>query len=206
MASYRLNISFNESDLDLIYSTGEKVVIVKHTEGNADSQVAWVTFSPLMYNTIDWTNDFAVYASTTDLQNGATINMMSNKMASTQILYNFKNGYFKDPTPDENIGANTYAIMNNYLNKKALTFGLAQSVVVNDEAFPNKPINGILVPYGQTAQMTPIEKIDIYLMCDIETSTVVSKITSPVLTITYTAEETCHSIEYNGNSGKFFLK
>ena len=206
MANYRLNITFRDKDLDLIYQTGEKVVLIKHTEGSADSQVAWVTFNPLLYNTIDWQNNFAVYASTTDLQNGAKINMMSDKMASSKVLYNFENGYFKNPSPSETLSANTYAICNNYASKRALTYGLAQEVVVNDEAFPNKPINAILVPFGQSVQMTPIEVIDVYLMCDIETSTVVSKIMSPVLTITYRDEETAHTIEYNGDAGKFFLK
>lgn len=206
MASYRLNITFKEKDMDLIYETGEKVVLVKHTEGNADSQVAWVTFDPLMYNTIDWQNNFAVYASTSDLQNGAKISMMSDKMASPKILYNFDNGYFKNPAPTETLGVNTYAISNNFNHKKALTFGLAQQIVVNDEAFPNKPINAILVPYGQSAQMTPIEKIDVYLMRDIETSTVVSKIMSPILTVIYEGEIITNTIEYNGDTGKFFLK
>ena len=206
MADYRLNITFKESDLDLIYETNEKVVLVKHTEGNADSQVAWVTFDPLMYNTVDWTNDFAVYASTSDIQNGARINMMSDKMASPKVLYNFYNGYFQNPAIADTMKSNTYAISNNYSKKSALTFGLAQQVVVNNEAFPNKPINAILVPFGQSAQMTPIEKIDVYLMCDIETSTVVSKIMSPVLTVIYGEEDYSNSIEYNSSTGKFFLK
>lgn len=206
MASYRLNITFKEKDMDLIYETGEKVVLVKHTEGNADSQVAWVTFDPLMYNTIDWQNDFAVYASTSDLQNGAKISMMSDKMASPKIMYNFNSGHFRDPAPADTLGANTYAICNNFRQKKAITFGLAQQIVVNDEAFPNKPINAILVPFGQSAQMTPIEKIDVYLICDIETSTVVSKVMSPVLTVTYGDEIVTNTIEYNGDTGKFFLK
>lgn len=112
MAKYRLNVTFNTKDLDLIYETGEKVVLVKHTEGNADSQVAWVTFNPLMDNTIDWENDFAVYASTTDIQNGEQINMMSDIMANSQILYHFDNGYFKNPEQSAILGENTCAIIN----------------------------------------------------------------------------------------------
>ena len=207
MSKYRLNIDFSKGeDLDLVYKAMEKVVLVKHTEGSTDSQVAWVTFSPLMRNTVDWETDFAVYASTSEVQNGAQINMMSDMAASTMVMYNFEDGYFKNPEPSDIIGANTYAICNNYEQKQALTFGLAQGVNVNNEAFPNKPINAILVPFGQSAQMTPIERIDVYLMCNIDTSTVVSKIYSPVLTVTYKDDEFEHSIEYNANTGKFFLK
>ena len=207
MAKYRLNIVFGKgTDLDLIYKAEEKVILVKHTEGSADSQVAWVTFSPLMYNTIDWETDYAVYASTSEIQNGAQISMMSDMDASPMVMYNFNDGYFKKAGPCSTIGANTYAINNIYEKKQALTFGLAQGVSINNEAFHNKPINAILVPFGQSAQMTPIEKIDVYLMCNIQTSTVVSKIYSPVLTVTYKDEEFEHSIEYDTNTGKFFLK
>lgn len=206
MANYKLNIKFRESDLDLIHQAGERVILVKHTEGNADSQVAWVSFDPLMYNTIEWSNEFAVYASTSELQNSAKVNMMSDKMADPKIVYSFESGHFKNPVVSDTMGANTYAIVNNYEKKKACTFGLAQQIVVNDEAFPNKPINAILVPYGQSVKMTPIEKIDVYLMADIETSTVVSKIMSPVLTVTYRDEECKQTIEYNGDMGKFYLK
>ena len=207
MSKYRLNIDFSKGeDLDLIYKAMEKVILVKHTEGNTDSQVAWVTFSPLMRNTIDWETDYAVYASTSEVQNGAQINMLSDMMASPTVMYNFEDGYFKKPESSGVIGPNTYAVNNNYKEKQVLTFGLAQGVSVNNEAFPNKPINAILVPFGQSAQMSPMEKIDVYLMRNIQTSTVVSKIYSPVLTVTYKGDEFEHSIEYNANTGKFFLK
>ena len=75
MSNYRLYIDFNKGgDLDLVYRAMEKVILVKHTEGNADSQVAWVTFSPLMRNTVDWETDYAVYASTSEVQNDAQNN------------------------------------------------------------------------------------------------------------------------------------
>ena len=121
-------------------------------------------------------------------------------------MYNFEDGYFKNPKPSNIIGANIYAISNSYEQKQALTFGLAQGVNVINEAFPNKPINAMPVPSGQSAQITPVEKIDVYLMCNIDTSTVVSKIYSPVLIVTYNDDESENSIEYNANIGKFFLK
>ena len=70
-----LHIDFNKGgDLDRIYTDTEKVILVKNAEGSADSQVAWVTFSPLMRNTVDWETDYAVYASTSEDQNDAQNN------------------------------------------------------------------------------------------------------------------------------------
>ena len=203
MSNYRLNIDFSKGeDLDVIYKAGEKVILVKHTEGNADSQIAWVTFSPMKHNTVSWETDYAVYASTSEIQNGAQINMMSDTKATPKVMYNFEDGYFKNPVSSSMIGDNTYAINNNYKEQQLLTFGLAQGVSVNHKAFPNKPINAILVPFGQSAQMRPIEKIDVYLMRNIETSTVVSKIFTPVFTVTYD-DETERTIEFNAQTGFF---
>ncbi len=203
MAKYRLNVSFNENDLRTIYNANERVVIVKHTAGNADSQVAWVTFRPFMENTIDWSEDFAIYASSTNIENGATINKLSDKDAATKIQYQFLDGIFQNATPQASLGDNTYSLSNQMSDYAGLTFGLAQSVNVNGEAFVNHPINALYLPYGQNVNMTPIEKIDIYLKSDVEEGTVISHISSVVMPVEYTEAESVHSILYSGAAGKF---
>lgn len=204
MSKYRLNIDFNEKDLKTIFNAGEKVIIVKHTKAGIGKRVAWVSFQPFMHNTIDWENSFAVYSSNTEVQGGATISKLSDKDAATKIIYNFKNGYFADATPDTALGENTYAIKNSMAEYDALTFGLAQDVSVNGEAFANNPINAISVPFGQSASMTPIERIDVYLRNDIEDGTVISHIMSVALPVEYSEMETSHTIAYDGSVGKFY--
>lgn len=203
MSKYRLNVNFSENDLRTIYKANEKVVIVKHTAGNADSQVAWVSFKPFMENTIDWSNEFAVYASTTDVENGATINKLSDKDAATKIQYQFCDGIFQSATPQASLGDNTYALSNQMIDYMGLTFGLAQSVNVNGEAFANHPINALYLPYGQGVNMTPIEKVDVYLKADVEEGTVISHISSIVMPVEYAESDTEHTIIYNGSTGKF---
>jgi len=57
--------------LQILYRAKEKIVIVRHTAESTDTQVAWVTFEPFMNNTIEWETQFALYASNTEIQNGA---------------------------------------------------------------------------------------------------------------------------------------
>ncbi|MDR2888245.1 MAG: hypothetical protein LBV33_00165 [Lachnospiraceae bacterium] len=204
MAKYRLNIEFTEKDLSTIYNADEKVIVVKHTTAGENNQVAWVSFKPFIHNTIDWENDFAVYASTTEIQGGATISKLSDKYAGTKIVYELSKGYFANAIPTDELAENTYAVKNMMKDNDALTFGLAQSVAVNGQAFVNHPINAISVPYGQGAYMTPVEKVDVYLRNDIRSSTVISRIMSIALPVEYSGSEGEHTITYDGAIGKFF--
>lgn len=204
MPKYRLNINFNETDLRTIYKANEKVIVVKHTAGDSDSQVAWVSFAPFMENTIDWETEFAIYASTTQVEDGAVINKLSDKSAATKIQYKFLSGIFQDASPVPTLGDNTYALSNQMQGYDGLTFGLAQNVVVNGEAFANHPINAIFVPYGQSIDMTPIEKVDVYLKSDLNDGTVISHLSSIVLPVEYADSSTEHTVKYDGSTGKFF--
>lgn len=203
MPSYQLNIKFEKKDLPNIYAAKEKIVIVKHVQGNEGSHLAWVTFKPFEYNNINWETSFALYASTSEVQSGAIINKMSDVAAVTKVNYDFSNAIFENPEPDNNLGSNTYSLINKMSDYQALTFGLAQSVIVNNIDYKNHPINAIYVPYGHSATMTPIERIDVFLQADINESTVVSRIKSESLLIEYTGNDVLHSIIYDSSIGKF---
>ncbi|MCD7726157.1 MAG: hypothetical protein LUI12_11525 [Clostridiales bacterium] len=204
MPNYELNINITETDLQTIYAADEKIIIVKHTEGSAGKDVAWISFRPFMHNTIQWTTEFAIYASNTEVQGGATINKLSDRKASTKIIYDFNEGYFAGAEPCSELAANTYAVKNSMKGYPALTFGLAQDVSVNGRAFANNPINAISIPFGQSASMTPIEKVDVYLRNDINDGTVISHIMSVALPVEYSESEVSHSIAYDGTVGKFY--
>ncbi|MGN0432465.1 MAG: hypothetical protein ACI4EQ_08945 [Lachnospiraceae bacterium] len=201
MPKYRLNIKFTDKDLQTIYKANEKVVLVKHTAGNGDSQVAWVCFSPFMNNTIDWENQFAVYASNTEIQQGAEISKLSDLAATTKVVYEFEQAIFQKPALAAGLGDNTYAVKNKMSDYDGLTFGLAQDVQVNGVGIANNPINAVFVPYGQAISMTPIERIDVYLKNDINDGTVISHVTTIPLSVSYEENEVEHTIAYNSATG-----
>ncbi|NLR74227.1 hypothetical protein [Leeia aquatica] len=64
MPSYTLNIDFSAADLGTLLSAGEHVVITKIVNGSAGASVAWLTFSPQAQNTVNWSEDYTLYATT----------------------------------------------------------------------------------------------------------------------------------------------
>lgn len=114
MPKYKLNINLNEEDLKLAGKAHQKVVLVKHTAGDSDSSVAWVSFKPWQQSAIDWENSFAIYSSNTEVQSKATINKLSDNMAISGVQYDFTNSTFKDPKiADTYLIPNTYCVNNN---------------------------------------------------------------------------------------------
>lgn len=69
MNKYNLNVHFSEEELKVIAKAYQKVVLVKHSGGDTDSSVAWVSFKPFQHDTVDWETHFAIYASNTEVCN-----------------------------------------------------------------------------------------------------------------------------------------
>ncbi len=162
-------------------------------------------FRPFQYNTVDWSVEYALYASGTPVQHGSRIDKIADKTASSKLIYTFCQGIFHNPMLPEAVGVNSYAVRNAFTGSSSFTFGLAQNVVVNGRVYVNMPINAIEVPYGQSAEMTPVEKLDLYLINDLQTLTVISGVTIPGLTVNYKYGEPEHTVMYNRMTGSFVM-
>jgi hypothetical protein len=80
---------------------------------------------------------------------------------------------------------------------------LAQTVSVNGTAYQEHPINAIIVPRGNSAIMTPVEKIDVFLAANVNSSTVLSRISSKLTTLTYKEGIIEFTLDYDSMIGKF---
>jgi hypothetical protein len=203
MSKYRLNINFDRADLATIYEANQQVVIVKHTT-ERKSAVAWVSFKPFEHNTVDWGTTFALYASSGEVQGGAPISKLSECVGQRQIDTIFNNGYFNATRADATIGTGSYEVTNEDKDDAKLTFGLAQDVSVNGRMFANHPINAVIVPRGHSAVMTPVEAIDVFLEAEIDNSTVLSRIDSKSLSLSYKGNTTELSVKYDSVNGVFY--
>lgn len=156
MNKYRLNGHFEE-DLKVIAKAHQEVTLVKHTAGDSDSSVAWVSFKPWQQNAIEWENTFAIYASNSEVQSKATINKLSDKIATSGVQYDFANGGFIAPKMDDlPAQANTYYVKNSSDNYSSITIGLAQEVVTND-ILPMEEIS-LMTDSGKMLATTNIPK------------------------------------------------
>lgn len=202
MPSYTLNILFEDAeDLQTVYDAQERLTLMKQTEPG--SQLAWIAFDPFKNNTIQWSDSYAVYAAKEKVQSGATINRLADTPATPKKIYSFADGAFASGKKASHLGPGQYEINNDYGQEDWLTFGLAQSVQVNGTAFPDHPINAVVVPYKHTAVFTPHEKITVMLRASMQNSLVMSDVASEGLTLTYGGGVVEHTIRYEANSGRF---
>lgn len=204
--NYQLHINFTEEALEVISKEHQKVVLVKETAGNKDTAVAWVSTKPWIKNTIEWTENFAVYASNSEIMHGATIEKMSDKSANSSVPYKLKEGTLKPGNIMVSDAEDSYIIRNEQADCPTVTAGLAQSVSVNGTTYVNNPINAVSLPFGQTATMTPIERVRIFLQNDINDGTVISDLTDDALDICYEKGQAEHVVGYNPKTGRFFLE
>jgi len=202
MAQYTLNVGFDNRSLDAIYRAGQQVTLVKQLPHS--QPVAWVTFDPLNKNTITWTENYAIYASTTQTQAGAVIDELSDIMAVDANSYPFVNGHFQNGQSGI-VGTGEYGIQNRATQFDMLTFGLAQGISVNGVAKPNQPINAQSVLKMQNAVFTPFENVMIYLHAHVESSMIVTDVEGFATTLTFGGSQIVNNVQYDMDAGKFSI-
>src|SRR5690606_27694153 len=169
---YTLEILIKEEDAKNINSNGQKVTILKSVDSG--QSVTWVAFSPFERNTVTWTEKYAVYASTTEIKDGARIDKMSDRSANPQYFYSFQNGVFDMGSLDEKSLTKTqYGIINK--TDGNLQFGLSQERTVNGKN-ANVPINVVTVFKSQKAIFTPRVTLTIFLQGNYDNGVVITEV------------------------------
>lgn len=198
---YTLNIDISAADLSTIHSAKEQVVITKQT-GDGNGNVAWVTFKPLTNNTVTWTDTYELYASTSQVENGATISMMSQVSAldTQQIVFDT---VFGSPTVGLALPQGSYGVLNADEDNPSMVFGLAQQANVSGTGFPASPINASIVPKNQSASFSPLDIVQVFLATKTNNGMVITNISSTALTVTLGNGVTTATILYNASTGAF---
>lgn len=203
MSKYQLNISFSDEALSTIYKAGQKLAITKTVEGDGGKPVIWVSTLPFESNSIQWENNYELYASRQEAMHGATISKLSETEGRTNLAFDFKDGTFQNAQPNKMVGDNEYGIHNAMNAYPSMTYGLAEAVNVNGELQMGKPINAILLPYNHTAVMSPVENIQVFLAGNIDDGVVHTTEYSNMIDLTYSGNETEKSIRYDETKGIF---
>ena len=206
MSNYTLNISFDNKGLLSMTQTGQVVTIVKQT--GVGKPVAWISFTPQQKNTITWTEQYSVYASTTNLQAGATIvtSSTANAIGGSNYIVN-KSGFF-NPGISGATDPNTYEITNQdpalMVNGiEMITACLIQGATVNGTDV-SAPMCAVGILYNQSGLFTPIETIQVFTSFYANNGMVISSVAGSALQVTYTTN-TSAAITYNTDQNKFIL-
>lgn len=203
MSSYRLNINFTEEALKVIYAAHQKLALTKAVAGNMGKAVVWVSTLPFARNTIEWKENYMLYSSMEEVQNGANIKKLSDTSAIDNVVYDFSSAIFQNAKSSDCVSANEYAVHNAMDQYGSLTFGLAQEVKVNGQTKEGNPINALTLPYNHTAVMSPVEKVKIFLANSVDDGIVLSKQFSNAIEVEFRGNEIEKTITYDCEKGMF---
>jgi len=201
---YQLNINIDSASVSAVNKVDQQVTIVKSVTpslSGGNLPVAWLTFTPLMFNTVTWVENYNLYSTTQQLQAGATISMTSIADGTIQPgwLYTFANGVFNGA----NGTGSTFNIQNSD-NSYPLSFGLAQQATVNGQS-AYAPLNCVPVLYNQQVSFTPIETLSIFLSNYTDNGVVISQVAGNALVVELTSQQPTATIGFNGTNNTFYL-
>jgi len=202
---YQINITIDSAGVQAINAAGQFVTFVKSiTSSPAETgnlPVAWLSFSPFMSNSVTWQESYYLYATTTVITSGATIQETSQTPAPAQEgpIYTFAQGIF---TPGAQGSALTYNMLNS--QGSTLTFGLAQMATVNGNN-ATAPLNAVTILNNENASFTPIETISIFLSSFNNNGTVISQVASTALVVELTSQEPVANVGFNDATSQFIL-
>ena len=205
--TFQLTFDFSESDVRHIRGLNYNVALVKsasasHGPGGDNHEVIWLDFAPFMTNTVTWQEHYAVYASNTRIEDGATIHKNSHEHAVTGKLYSFTNGHF-EKLGKESSGA--FWAENQSDLHAHLTMGLAQRAQVDGNP-QFSPIIAVPGPKNVKLSFVPEVQIGIFLWYKKDNGTVIAKGTGERLNVTLTTTVNAAKIGFKKSNNTFTLE
>jgi hypothetical protein len=202
---YQLNIAIDNNGLHNIYAAGQAITIVKSVVSNpvasGNLPVAWINFQPLEENTVSWIENYNIYATTTQLNAGATIvqTSVTGTPVQTGWTYSFAQGQFTGAQGGSNL---TYNMLNN--QGSMFNFGLSQQAMVNNVAVM-APLSAIPVLTNESASFTPEETVSIFLSNSVNNGVVLSQVASNSLVVQLSSQNASANIGFNDSNNTFYL-
>jgi hypothetical protein len=204
---FSLKINIKPDDLSVINTTGMLVSLAKPVN-TGKPNVIWVTLKPYQTNEITWTEEYGIYAAAqTELQNGATINKMTElpPPVSNANAYFFQNGLFQidsnTPTPADG----SFLIVNRIPKSESpfTIFGLTQTPVIGGK--PQEPafINAAPVMAQLHVTFQPLTTIYVWIQNRYTSGTVITDIESDAVALQFSSATPTHTIRYDGDKGYF---
>ncbi|OSQ40768.1 hypothetical protein [Thalassospira mesophila] len=206
---FTLTLNVDPADLNIINGAQQKIALAKPV-GNSSVSVIWVAFDPFESNSIQWSEEYWIYASTASTgKNGEKITKLSEVQpgpAMTGSIYTFSDSAtFGQPVKSADVGSGTFAAQNDmsYGKYPCLTFGVSQTAQVNQQIQERKPISANSVLATQQIQVTPYTDVYIWLEGHFESSTIITDVTGKQSVAKFGGGVNEIAMTYDGKSGLF---
>ena len=206
---FSLTLDIAPADLEVINSANQKIALAKPV-GGSKVEVIWLAFDAFESNTVEWSEDYWIYASTVSTATpGALITKLSEVQPGPAVAgstYTYSNGAtFGAPMKNPEVGKDSFSAVNDmdYSKYPSLTFGLSQSAQINQKLQDRKPISASSVLATQSIQITPYTEVYVWLEGHFESSTIVTDVTGKQASAKFGGGINAITMAYDAKSGIF---
>jgi hypothetical protein len=209
MQTYSLELLIDAEDLEAITSVDQRIILAKPVSDTYIPNVAWQSFDPQPENLVTWSEEYGIYASSTNLRHGSRILKTSSMPYPAQdaACYTFGtdanfHGPYQGPQAP---GQSQYTVINEVppAHYPALVFGLVQSAIINDKPANVRPLNAQLVAARQQTTFTPLTSVYVWLQSALESATVITQIPRRAAIITFSNSDNAQTLKYDPKHGTF---
>ncbi len=205
---YTINLTIDPTGVGQINGANQFITLVKSVvttpmpSGNLP--VAWITFEAFGSVQITWEEIYFLYATTTELQGGATILLASQTQHAAQLGFTYT--FTKDNVFQVAQGSGDTYNVTNASPLQGLSFGLAQAATLSttNSSTGLVPVNSIQVLSNESVSFTPEETISIFLSSEANNGSVLSQVASDAISFTLTSQSPTANIGFSDSNNTFF--
>lgn len=208
MPNYSLKLNIPTEALSVIKQAGQRIMLAKEVSSCNGPNVVWLSIDPFESTDVEWTENYGIYAATSEASHGATISRLSETPfpAIDGVSYTLSShAIFESPEPDACVPRNSFGARNEmpYADYPSLVFGLSQSALVNKRPVERKPISATPVLSSQSVVMTPYQNVHIWLQANFESETIITRIEGRDSVARFGGEVNALSLTYDTTRGEF---
>lgn len=189
MSNCSIQLLIDPADLQALRVMNRNIVIARSANNGQAPYVVWQSFAPGEDNTVSWAEDYAIYAANTPLKHGArmlpTRSMPYPAMPAGAYVFTADALFHGPYSSDQPLGTRQFCIHNEVppSHYPALTFGLAQSAVINDMPSNIRPISAQSIAAHEAAVVSPLNTVHVWLQADLFSGTVQAYLPEVVTTV-----------------------
>ncbi len=217
MVKFTINMEISSAGLTKIFRSRQFVALARSVDAFVQSNdekeskslsrghisgitVPWLAFEPFMKNSITWTDNCGLYATTTLPAAGHVIVVNSQTNAQPGQVFTFKDGSFSLSSTE---GGSYYQAVNHQQND-GLSFGLLAQGSVNGSSV-TAPLNIQPMLLNECGLFAPTQTITIFLSNIGDPVSMIPAISGGLLVTLGSASATV-KIGFNDQTNQFFLK
>jgi hypothetical protein len=205
---YTLNLIIDDADLRTIKTAGLNITVAKPV-GGTQPNVAWLVIDPFPANKIQWSEEYGLYASTTQRLDPGTVISKFSELPPPQLdgksyLFGvndtavFEKGI--DPCPEGSFHIGNQMSAESY---PLLMFGLTQKAIVQGRTINPSYLNAALVMAKMDVTFTPLTQVYVWLQNSYTSGTIITSITSKATEVEFGAGTTEQTLVFDPSKGQF---